>query len=211
MRRSSGCPHYIDEFDKFCAAWLQALESLRLKFFDKKCSDLVEIFKLEEKRNSDAEYEWKGKKAEIVKLFNSMLVSTEPLVLIVNDILPVRILMDHVGLGENFSQAFFRPGRFCPIDLGIKTITLDYLKKFCDLYMCTLNDAQNFELLHVVLNGKYKATTSLLFDIANTLGYQTTYYGIFPSVVNFDYRPTDELFQSVLNQFKKNDDLENDF
>ena len=160
-----------------------------------------------------AEYSYSTKREKAANFLTTLFAAPNNALLIANSLEPVQKLIRTL-FGEpnsncivcKFEEAFFRPGRYCPYEITTETVTSEYIKEYCAFYMSTLSPSQVHDICHVMRSGKYPATASLLYDMAQALGYETTYFDSFPAKIDFEYKPTGELFSRVLKQFVKEEE-----
>jgi hypothetical protein len=192
----------IDEFDKLC----ELVYNKIVQFEHDLKSVAYAVYQNDHQDKQSArnkEYQVKNDDLEALKstaqqMFTKLFGTPATVILFANDVRIICALLIKLDFTDRFCVPFFRPGRFCPLYFDETFSKDNIIIDFCEFYMPTLKQAQIAAIKALFCT---EPPISLLFDFARALGYETNYLQV-PKIIDFDYKPSEERFAAVLNQFK---------
>lgn len=191
--------YVIDEFDKL----LEDIER-KLTIMEEALVSSDTIIKSNDtfqesvsKRNTERD--------KVNAFFNKLYYNTIPYILIGNNHKYCVSKIESYKSRE-FAKGFFRAGRFRPIDFTLKPI---YYSDICDFYMPTLTKKQKETLLTYFLKTD-NTTPSYICDVARSLGYSTCFKIPYIKAKDFNFTPTENDFEDVVQNLA-NEDTSLDF
>lgn len=142
---------------------------------------------------------------KVGKFLDQLYYSDQSYILIGNNVNYCKRKVEEYSSNE-FARGFFRAGRYYPIDF---TLNQTHYKDICDFYMPTLTRKQKETLVALFKKGKVSA--SYICDTARTLGYTTCYKIPFIKAKDFDFTPTKEDFEQIVQKIVDEDTTFKDF